>query len=143
MKAFAKTISIIIGLLGQAASIVLGITLILNEKYYAVIVIPGMRYYELLLFNVVVFTAILAAIGFVLNIFVGEYVKNDQPVDFPVVYEALPVISAGVSIFFVFKNGADTKEIILGTVLALLFAALSAVVILYVTKILRLFPKEK
>lgn len=143
MKPFAKTLSIIICLLGQAAGIVQGITLILSEKYYAVIVIPGMGYYELLLFNVAVFTAILAAIGFVLNVFVGEHVKNSQPVDFPVIYEVIPLISTGVGIFFVIQNGATVREKIVGTVLALLYAALSAVIIYYVAKILRLFPKEK
>jgi len=143
MKAFAKTMSIIIGLLDHAVGIALAVILILNRHYFAVILIEGMGYYELLLFNAVVFTAILAAIGIALSVFAGEYKKSDKPVEFPLIYEALPVIVAGITIFYVLQNGVDTREKVLTTVMALLYAALSAVVILYASKVLRLFPKEK
>lgn len=142
MKTLARALSIIIGLLDQCVGIVIALTLILQLDSVSVFYINGMTTIECLLFNTVIFTAILAGIGFAADLFFVNGEKNDAPVEFPVVYEVLPVIVAGIGVFYSFQ--CDTvREKITGTVMALLYALLSAVVIYFATKIMQRFPKKK
>lgn len=142
MKGFAKALSVIIGLLDQCVGIVLALTLILQLDSVSVFYINGMTTIECLLFNTVIFTAILAGIGFAADVFFVSDKKDEAPVEFPVIYEALPVIVAGIAIFYSFQC-ETIREKITGTAMAALYALLSAVVIYFATKIKQRFPKEK
>lgn len=142
MRGFARAISIVIGLLDHCVGIVLALTLILQLDSVSVFYLNGMTTIESLLFNTVIFTAILAGIGFAADMFIGESEKSAEPVEFPVIYEALPVIVAGIGIFYSFQC-ETVRERITGTVMALVYALLSAVIIYFATKMMQRFPKKK
>ena len=142
MKGFAKGLSVFIGMCDYGVGIVVALTLILKLDSVSIIYINGMSTNESLLLNTAVFTLILAAIGVVLNSFVGADGKSEGSIEFPLVYEALPVIVAGIIIFYAFQ-GETGREKLLMVVFAVLYALLSAVVILFASKMFQIFPKEK
>ena len=142
MKGFAKFLSVFISLADYGVGIAVVLILFLKKNFFAVILIPGMTYNELLFFNMAMFTAILAGIGVVLNLLIGEYHKSDTVTEFPIVFEIVPVIVTAICIFFAFQ-GDTTREKILVILFSLLYAVLSAVVIMFSSRVFQLFPKEK
>ena len=142
MKGFAKFLSVFISLADYGVGIAVALILFLKKNFFAVILIPGMSYNELLFFNMAVFTAILAGIAVVLNLLIGEYHRSDTVTEFPIVFEIVPVIITAICIFFAFQ-GDTAREKVLVILFSLLYAVLSAVVILFSSRVFQLFPKEK
>ena len=142
MKAFSKILSVFISLADYGVGIAVALILILKQNFIAVFVIDNMSYNEILFFNMLIFTAILAAIGIVLNLLINEYQKSGKTFEFPIIYEIVPVIIAAVSIYFAFQ-GETAREKILVILFAVLYALLSAVIIYCSSRIFQLIPKEK
>ena len=90
----------------------------------------------------ILFEAGLALVGLVLILLTREYRKLTLVVEFPIVFEAAPVIISIISIIYGLQ--ADTaREKIFVTVAAVLYALLSLVVIYSGSLIYQIFPKEK
>ncbi len=142
MKAFAKALSVFINLASYAAGIAVALILVFKWDFISIFYINGMTSNESLLFNLVIFETVLALTGIVLCLLINEYKKSDKTVEFPLIYEIIPVIAAAISIFYCL-SGETVSEKIICILFAVIYAILSAAVIYCGARVFQLYPKDK
>lgn len=109
MKVLVRIISVFSNLLCLAAGIAATATTIFKLDFYSVFFIPGMSSAESLYFNMVMFVLGVAALMFVIPIFIDE--KPDD-VEFPTIYGILPLILGAVNIIFAFSLTTPREKVI-------------------------------
>lgn len=142
MKAFAKALGFILNFLGYAAGILTAVTLLFKMDFTSIFYINTMTSNEALLFNMIMFTAGLAVASLVLSLFIGEYKKSGEGVEFPIFYQIIPVLLSIVFIVYGFK-GDTTREKLIVIASGVLYCLLEAVLIYTGSKMFQLFPKDK
>ena len=142
MRQISKALAFFINLANYGVGIAVALILVLQADFVSIFYLDGLTTNESLFFNMILFEAGLALVGLVLILFTREYRKLTLVVEFPIVFEAAPVIISIISIIYGLQ--ADTaREKIFVTVAAVLYALLSLVVIYSGSLIYQIFPKEK
>ena len=142
MRQISKALAFVINLANYGVGIAVALILVLQADFVSIFYLDGLTTNESLFFNMILFEAGLALVGLVLILLTREYRKLTLVVEFPIVFEAAPVIISIISIIYGLQ--ADTaREKIFVTVAAVLYALLSLVVIYSGSLIYQIFPKEK
>ncbi len=142
MRQISKALAFFINLANYGVGIAVALILVLQADFVSIFYLDGLTTNESLFFNMILFEAGLALVGLVLILLTREYRKLTLVVEFPIVFEAAPVIISIISIIYGLQ--ADTaREKIFVTVAAVLYALLSLVVIYSGSLIYQIFPKEK
>lgn len=142
MKQISKALAVFINLANYATGIAVALILVLKSDFTSVLYLNGMTTYESLFFNMLMFAAGLALMGIVIVLLTKEYRKPGLIIEFPVVFEVLPVIVTVISTVYAIK--ADTtreKVFVIGA--AVIYALLSLVVIYSGAAVFQTFPEEK
>ena len=142
MKALSKILSVFINLANYGVGIVVAVILLFKKDFVSIFYINGMTSNESLFFNMIIFVAALALTGIVLCLLLDEYKKSDKTVDFPIIYEIIPLAVSVLSIVFAFK-GDTVREKVVVIFLALLYSLLSAVIIYTGSRAFRLYDEDK
>lgn len=142
MKQLSKALAVFINLCNYGVGIWVALTLILRRDFTSIFYIKGMSTNESLFFNMLLFDAGLAALGVVIVLMTREYKKLNLVIEYPIVFEALPVVVSVISIMYAVK--ADTaREKIFVIAAAVIYALLSLVIIYAGTTVFQIFPKEE
>ena len=139
MKILAKSIAFITNFINYFAGVYVAVTLIFKLDFFSVFYFEGFSSNELLFTNLIILAAALALLGTVSSMLVNEY-KGDKEIEFPIIFELVPVIVSIVSIYYAF-TGETTREKILVIVFAVVYALLSAVTIYTGSKSFQIFKK--
>ena len=141
MDKLYKGLAVFINLCNYGVGLAVALILVLKADFISVFYINGLTTNECLFFNMVLFEAGLALMGLVLILLTKEYRKLTMTVEFPVVFEAVPVIISIISIIYAVQ--ADTaREKIFVSAAAIIYALLSLVVIYCGATVFQIFPKE-
>ncbi len=142
MKQFSKGFAFFINLANYAAGISVMLILLLKRDFTSILYINGMTTNESLFFNMIMFVTGLALAGIVLYLIVKENKKLNQVIEFPIIFEVLPVIVSIIGIVYALR--ADTsREKIFVIAASVAYALLSLAVIYTGAAIFQIFPKDK
>lgn len=142
MKQLSKALAVFINVCNYGVGIWVALTLILRRDFTSVFYINGMSTNESLFFNMLLFEAGLAALGVVIVLMTREYKKLSLVIEYPIVFEVLPVVVSVISIMYAIK--ADTsREKIFVIAAAVAYALLSLAVIYAGAAVFQIFPKEE
>lgn len=141
MKQLSKALAVFINLCNYGVGIAVAMILIFKSDFTSIFYVNGMTTNESLFFNMLLFEAGLAALGVVIVLMTREYKKLTLVIEYPIIFEVLPVIVSVVSIVYGLR--ADTsREKIFVIAAAVAYALLSLVVIYAGTTVFQIFPKE-
>lgn len=142
MKTIAKVLSVFTNLCSYGAGIAVVLILILKKDFISIFYINGMTSNESLYFNMILFEAGLALTGIIICLLAKEYGAEDITVEFPTIFEIVPIISGGISIYYGF-SGVTVREKAVVIVCALLYIVLSVIILYTGSRIFQLYPKKK
>ncbi len=141
MKQLSKALAVFINLCNYGVGIAVAMILIFKSDFTSIFYVNGMTTNESLFFNMLLFEAGLAALGVVIVLMTREYKKLTIVIEYPIIFEVLPVAVSVVSIVYGLR--ADTsREKIFVIAAAVAYALLSLVVIYAGTTVFQIFPKE-
>ena len=141
MKQLSKALAVFINLCNYGVGIWVALTLILRRDFTSIFYIDSMTTNESLFFNMILFDAGLAALGVVIILMTREYKKLSLVIEYPIIFEVLPVVVSVISVLYALK--ADTsREKIFVIAAAVLYALFSLVVIYAGAAVFQIFPKE-
>ncbi|MBQ3904709.1 MAG: hypothetical protein II744_07005 [Eubacterium sp.] len=141
MKQLSKALAVFINLCNYGVGIAVAMILIFKSDFTSIFYVNGMTTNESLFFNMLLFEAGLAALGVVIVLMTREYKKLTLVIEYPIIFEVLPVAVSVVSIVYGLR--ADTsREKIFVIAAAVAYALLSLVVIYAGTTVFQIFPKE-
>ncbi|MCR5208195.1 MAG: hypothetical protein K6C14_06965 [Eubacterium sp.] len=142
MRQLAKALAVFINLANYGVGIAVALILLLKADFTSVFYLQGLTTNESLFFNMLLFIAGLALLGLVLILLTKEYKKLSLIIEFPIVFEALPLIVSVISIIYGFR--ADTqREKIFVIAAAVIYALLSLVIIYAGATVYQIFPKDE
>lgn len=142
MKTAAKILSVFTNLCSYGAGIAVTLIMVLKKDFISIFFINGMTSNESLYFNLILFEAGLALAGVVICMLAKEYGAKDITVEFPTVFEIIPIIIGGIGIYYGF-SGTTAREKAAVIICALLYIILSAVILYTGSKVFQLYPKKK
>ena len=140
MRQITKGLGFFINLANYAAGIAVALILIFKADFTSIFFVKGMSTNESLFFNMLLFVGGLALLGVVILLLAQEYREPQQIIEFPLVFEALPVIVAVISIVYGIQGEtAREKLFVIGGAVA--YALLSLVIIYAGAAVFQIFPK--
>ncbi len=142
MKILAKVLSVFINLANYGVGIAVALILVFKWDYVSIFYIEGMTSNECLFFNMIMFQLGLALAGFIVCMLSNEYNPKKINVQFPTLFILLPVLIGAVSIFYGLAGDTVAEKVIVSAC-AVIYVALSFVIITAGSRIFQLYPKEK
>lgn len=141
MKPISLIISAVINVINYLAGIYVAVTLIFRLDFASVFYVKGTTSNESLFLNLIFLQAGLALAGIVVSAMITEYKSPEEAIEFPIVFEIVPVIVSVVSIYYAF-TGDTAREKILVIALSVVYAVLSAVIIYTGSRAFQIFSKK-
>ena len=142
MREISKILSVFINVANYAVGFAVVVILIFKMDFISVFYIMGMTSNESLFFNMILFQVGLVLIGIVLTMMTSDRKNKDTVIEFPVIFETVPIIISGISIYYAF-TGETLREKIVVIALAVLYSVFSVIVIYSGSRIFQIFPKKK
>lgn len=142
MNNISKAIAVFINLANYGVGIAVAAILIFRLDFVSVFYIEGMTSNECLFFNMIMFQVGLLLLGAVICSMTNSYKKPETEIEFPIFYEAIPIIITGISIFYAF-TGDLLREKILVIIFAILYSVFSALIVYFGTRIFQIFSTKK